>query len=1122
MTCPRCQAENRDGARFCRECGATFAVVCPGCGATAAAGSKFCDGCGTPLAAPAAQPTAAPHFAAPDTDTPKHLAEKIRTSKAALEGERKQITVLFADVKGSLELIAERDPEDARELLDAVIQCMVDAVRKFGGTVNQVMGDGIMALFGAPLAQEDHAIHACYAALSMQDRVARLGRDLEPRLGVLPMLRVGLNSGEVVVRSFPTDLHDDYSAIGATTHLAARMEQISEPGKILITEETWRLARSFVRTVSLGELTVKGLSHPARVFQLVGLTRTRLRFEAAQARGLTPFVGRQVELALLRDVVTAARHGQLIALVGDPGVGKSRLVWEFTGPLAAAGWLVLFGSAPSYTRGSPYLVFSELLRQYFGLTDDLDPQGLASAMTARLEALDPRLTAYLPAILSLLDAGPAEASFSQLPPETRKQMTLEAIKQVLLRESQRQPVLLVVEDLQWLDSESQAVLDTLVKALPAGKLSLLAVYRPEFHHPWGGLSYYTQLRLGPLALEAGREILRALLGQDPVLNTVIDLLLTQAEGNPFFLEERVWTLVEEGALVGTRGAHRIAGPIERLHVPPTVHALLAARIDRLPPDEKALLQTAAVIGREVPYPLLRAVAGWPDARLQSHLSHLEAAEFLYQSGLLPEVAYSFKHALTHEVAYGSLLHRRRRELHAAVLSTLERGEGGRLGEQVELMAEHAVRGEAWPQAVHHLRLAGARAFAQSAHRLAARWFERALEAVKQLPPSREHTEQAIDLRLELRYALSPLGEFRRLLECLSEAETLAQELGDQHRLGRIASYLANYFQVVGELPRAIEYGQRALEVAAGQGDVATQVVARSYLSLAYQTLGDYPRGIALARENLAVLHRVGERERFGMAALPAVYSRTALVRALAETGEFEDALCIADQAVMLAEQAHDDYSLMFALLGLGVVQLRRGLVPAAVPPLKKSLQLCRGVGSPTMTALVGAFLGSAYAQGGQLAEAGRMLAEAEAQAATVGLPESTLPRALGLSARSEMDGQAGELGEALEHAQRSREAFRRIGARGYEAWAQWLVATTRSHTENADSAGVEGGFREALALAEELGMRPLVARCHLGLGELLSRRGREEEAQALLTRGREGLEQLGISGVPARTPGRAQ
>jgi tetratricopeptide (TPR) repeat protein len=247
-----------------------------------------------------------------------------------------------------------------------------------------------------------------------------------------------------------------------------------------------------------------------------------------------------------------------------------------------------------------------------------------------------------------------------------------------------------------------------------------------------------------------------------------------------------------------------------------------------------------------------------------------------------------------------------------------------------------------------------------------------------------------------------------------------------------------------------------------------------------------------------------------------------LVRALAETGEFEDALCIADQAVMLAEQAHDDYSLMFALLGLGVVQLRRGLVPAAVPTLKKSLELCRGVGSPTMTALVGAFLGSAYVQGGQLAEAGRMLDEAEAQAATVGLPESTLPRALGLSARSEMHGQAGELGEALAHGERSREAFRRIGARGYEAWARWIVATTRSLTGNADSAGVEGGFREALALAEELGMRPLVARCHLGLGEFLGRRGREEEAQALVTRGREGLEQLGISGVPARTPGRAQ
>jgi tetratricopeptide (TPR) repeat protein len=402
--------------------------------------------------------------------------------------------------------------------------------------------------------------------------------------------------------------------------------------------------------------------------------------------------------------------------------------------------------------------------------------------------------------------------------------------------------------------------------------------------------------------------------------------------------------------------------------------------------------------------------------------------------------------------------------------------------------------------VHYLRLSGARAFGQSAHGLAARWFERSLEAIKHLPPSRDRTEQALDLHLDLRYALSPLGEFRRILECLGEAEKLAQELADQRRLARITSYLSNHFQVIGELDRAVEYGERALRMAAQEDDLATQVVARSYLSLAYQTLGLYPRATVLARENLEILGRAGEREWFGMALLPAVYSRTALVRALAETGEFKDGLTIAGEAVALSEEVQHPYSLMFALLGLGVVQLRRGRVEAALPALERSFELCRGGGSPTMIALVGSFLGSACAHTGDLLGAIRVLDEADRQAAVIGLAENTLPCALGLSTRSEIQRKGGNLEQAVQSAERSRAAFRQMGAQGYEAWAQWLIASTRAGLDRANrAASVEHEFREALAHAEALGMRPLIARCRFGLGQLLERAGRQGDAQSLLT-----------------------
>jgi class 3 adenylate cyclase/ABC-type thiamine transport system ATPase subunit len=536
------------------------------------------------------------------------------------------VTVLFADLKGSMELLAERDPEEARELLDAVVRCMVDAVRELEGTVNQVMGDGIMALFGAPLAQEDHAVRACCAALRMQENVAHLRPELERRFGSGPSLRVGLNSGEVVVRSFTTsDVHEDYSAIGPTTHLAARMEQISEPGKILITEETWKLTRSFVHTIPRGDVPVKGLGHPVRVFELVGVTRTRLRFEASRARGLTPLVGRQAELTALRRALASAPHGQVVALVGDPGVGKSRLVWELCLTLGPDGWLVLLESAQAHARVSPYGVFRDLLRRYFGHQEDADPDLLAREVSARLEALDPALADCAPAILGLLEPARRDPYLEGLAPETRRQQTIDSLRRLLLRESHRQPVLLVVEDVQWIDPETRVVLEALVEALPAGRLTLLLTYRPEFRHDWATLSYYTQLRVLPLPPATARELLEALLGRDPALEPVIDLVLSHAEGNPFFLEERVWALVDAGALGGTRGAYRVTGPVAAVHVPATVQALLASRIDRLQPDEKALLQAAAVIGREVPRPLLRAVIGWPDARTKLVLSRLEAA-----------------------------------------------------------------------------------------------------------------------------------------------------------------------------------------------------------------------------------------------------------------------------------------------------------------------------------------------------------------------------------------------------------------------------------------------------------------------------------------------------------------
>jgi class 3 adenylate cyclase len=555
MRCPRCQHENRAGAKFCEECAAPLARVCANCGAHLSPTAKFCSECGHPSGQP--PPVAAQRFGAPDRYTPKHLAERILTSKSALEGERKHVTILFADLKGSMELLADRDPEEARKLLDPVLERMMEAVHRYEGTVNQVMGDGIMALFGAPLAHEDHALRACYAALAMQEAIRRYTGEVRRVHGIEVQVRVGLNSGEVVVRTIGSDLRMDYSAIGQTTHLAARMEQLAPPGSIRLTSEVLRLAEGFVQVSPLGPIPVKGLADPVEVFDLLGATPTRTRFQAAVARGLTRFVGRQPELAALHEALARAfaGRGQVVALVGEAGVGKSRLVWEFTHSHRTEGCLVLESGSVSYGKATAYLPVIDLLKAYCQIESRDDPRKVREKVTSKLLTLDRALEPTLPAFLALLDVSVEDPAWQALDPPQRRQRTLDACKRPLLRESQVRPLLVVFEDLHWIDSETQAFLDSLVESLPTARLLLLVNYRPEYQHAWGSKTYYTQLRIDPLPPESADVLLQALLGTDAGLEPLKGVLIERTEGNPFFLEESVQTLVETKVLVGDRGVY---------------------------------------------------------------------------------------------------------------------------------------------------------------------------------------------------------------------------------------------------------------------------------------------------------------------------------------------------------------------------------------------------------------------------------------------------------------------------------------------------------------------------------------------------------------------------------------
>jgi class 3 adenylate cyclase/tetratricopeptide (TPR) repeat protein len=1096
MRCSRCQHDNPPGSKFCLECGARLTLRYPSCDATLPGGAKFCNECGSPVAGSA--PTAAPRFGSPDSYTPRHLAEKILTSKAALEGERKQVTVLFADLKGSMELLAERDPEDARGVLDPVLDRMMDAVHRYEGTVNQVMGDGIMALFGAPVAHEDHAVRACYAALDMQAAIRRHAEEARRTHGLGGVaIRVGLNSGEVVVRAVGSDLRMDYTAVGQTTHLAARMEQLADPGTTVLKAGTLRLAEGFIAVKPLGPVPVKGLEAPVEIYELTGAGPLRSRLHAAAARGLTRFVGRESELEQLRQALSRAAggHGQVVAIVGEPGVGKSRLVWEVTHSHRTHGWLIAQAGSVSYGKATPYLPVMDLLKGYFQIEDRDDHRKIQEKVTGKLLTLDEALKPALPAVLALLDVPVEDAAWQALDPPQRRRRTLDAVKRLLLRETQVQPLLVVFEDLHWIDSETQALLDSLVESVPTTRLLLLANYRPEYGHRWGGKTYYTQLRLDPLPPESATDLLDALLGPELALNPLKQLLIERTEGNPFFLEETVRTLVETAVLAGERGAYRSARPLGAIQVPATVQAVLAARIDRLPPEEKTLLQTASVIGKDVPLALLHAVADTPEADVRSRLADLQAAEFLHEARLFPDPEYTFKHALTHEVAYDSLLQARRRTLHSRIVKAVEQLYPDRLAECAELLAQHAFQSEVWDKAVIYCRLAGDKAFERSANRQAVELFERALAALEHLPDTPDRLEAGIDLRFSLRNSLWALAEVGTLLDHLREAEAVAGALGDQLRLGRVLAYTAAVLLVTGEHSPALESGKRALTIAATVEDFPLQIVARFYLGMTYYALGDYRRGVDVLRNNVHSLRGELAYERLGMGGLPSVVSRHWLGWCLAELGQFAEATACAEDAITIGERANQPYTLV-AALSSGRVYLHKGDLPKAIAILERGMALGREWNFLLFSGWLASSLGGAYVLAGRAAEALPFVKEAIEQ--TVARNMLSLHSLL-LATLSEAYLGTGQLDEAVKVARRALEVADERQERGNQAHCLRLLGEIASHREPPEVEQAETHYRGAWALAHELGMRPLMAHCHLGFGKLYRRVGRSDLAREQLT-----------------------
>ena len=784
------------------------------------------------------------------------MPDRPDASTTMLDGERKTVTALFADIKGSMELMEDLDPEEAQAIIDPALKLMMDAVHRYGGYIVQSTGDGIFALFGAPVAHEDHPQRALYAALRMQDEIRRYGDKLLSLGGVPIEIRVGVNTGEVVVRSIQTGGGQaEYTPIGHTTNLAARMQAVARSGSVVASEPTRRLVEGYFALNTVGPTQVKGITEPVPVYEVTGLGPLRTRLQASVRRGLTRFVGRDAELQQMRRALELAKagHGQIVAAIGEPGVGKSRLFFEFKA-VSQSDCMVLEALSVSHDKASAYLPLIELLHGYFGLQASDDSRKRREKITGRVVALDRNLEEPLPYLFALLGTVESDDPLVQLEGQVKKRRGLEAIKRILLRESLNQPLIVVFEDLHWIDQQTQEFLNLFGDCIATAKILLLVNYRPEYSHQWSNKTYYTQLRLDPLTRDSAQDMLTSLLGDASELAPLKRLIVDSTEGTPFFMEEMVQALFEDGTLV-RNGVVKVARSLTQIKVPATVQAVLASRIDRLPPEEKDLLHTLAVLGREFPIGLVRRVMRSSNDELEPMLFRLQAGEFIYEQAAFPEPEYIFKHALTQEVAYRSLLIERRKQIHESAGEALESMYAEHLDDHLGKLAHHYSRSGNTPKAIEYLRRASEQAIERSANAEAIAQLTAALDLLKTLPDSaarkREETSFQLALGGVLAVATNPGNPEVEL--AFSRARELSMQVRDDAQLFHALAGLWYRFQVGGQIETAVEIGEELLSRARYADDPVQLRFATSALGQALMLRGDMVSAVDYIRQSESII-----------------------------------------------------------------------------------------------------------------------------------------------------------------------------------------------------------------------------------------------------------------------------
>jgi predicted ATPase/class 3 adenylate cyclase len=1022
--------------------------------------------------------------------TPRHLMERVLTTRSALEGERKQVTVLFGDIADSSALAQQLDPEVMYRLLDQVLRLMAEAVHRYEGTVNQYLGDGLMALFGAPVALEDHAFRAVQAALTIQETIRGYSAQVHRDHGLEVRLRLGLNTGLVVVGRIGDDLRMDYTAVGNTTHLASRMQTLADPGTILLTEATHSLVKDYVHSEALRTVQVRGQRQPVQVYKVTGRRRWRSRLEISAERGLTQLTGRQRELALLHDCLRRAEggHAQVVGIVGEAGLGKSRLLYEFHASVAAGRVYWLEGHCGARGQTTPYGLLLEILRMHFQIEEEDNPLQLQEKLRQGVRRLDGGLEDTLPFLEALFALPGADAALRHLEPRTRRQQTFEAIRALGFAGSQYRPHVLVCENLHWIDRSSEDCLAFLIEHLADQPVCVITTNRPGYTAPWADKTYYTPMALNLFTEGETEAMVAALLGSHDLPPNLLRLIQEKAGGNPLFIEEVTYALVERGALIRHHNSVQWTGDAE-VEFSATIQDIIRARLDRLQEPVKRTVQTAAVIGREFGLHLLTRLSDTA-AAVRHHLETLKQVEFIHEKRLFPELEYRFKHAVIQDVAYDSLLVQRRRELHGAIGQAIEALYADRLEEQATILAYHYARSVHQDKAIVYALRAGDQAMRLHARAEATTYYEQALTMARALPALPEAQRAQIDAALKLATVGATREDFERDRQNLEQACVLAEALGDELRLAQILYWLGRLHYVVGDFQTAIAYAEQSLAIADRLHDDALAAPPVNLMGRVYFLLSDYVQASQMLARSVEQMHQLGNTAEEATAAAFAGV-------AFGSVGEFERALAYADRGLRLAQELQNPFAEAAAYSYRGVIYDQRGSWAQAIMDCEEGRRVAQRVGDRFRVYILHLLEGWAHTRAGDPGRGRALLEEGLALAAQLG---TKLWLALGKAylaacrlAHGEREVVPALCYEAIRIAEETHD-------RSANAIAHRTLAVALSVLEPADLRQATQAVMEAIRLQQEIGARPELARSYVCYARLLQEQGEETRAREYLAR----------------------